>query len=282
MLTLHDFLIDSEKEIAFREENKALRKNHAVLTSQLNNIETILHTLDQEDKKLHSKFFNTILENGSTTASGTSRRHLLLSDAASFRKAAEKIQIQSATLLEQAYSADLDITSKLPRERQAIIKSLAIPAIQPVSPWLAENLISGFGMRINPFHKGLYKHQGIDIAATRGTEVIATADGKISRIKKSDLQAGYGNFIEITHDNGFITRYAHLEEIRVKLNQKVDKGSVVATTGNSGGSIAPHLHYEIIRNGKNVDPVNYMIEGLGSNDFNYLKVIGNRQNQSLD
>jgi murein DD-endopeptidase MepM/ murein hydrolase activator NlpD len=157
-----------------------------------------------------------------------------------------------------------------------------MPAYQPVQPWSADKVLSGFGTRVNPFHKGLYEHPGVDIGAPRGAAVNATAPGVVTEIKRSTVEAGYGNFIEIDHGHGFRTRYAHLEEIKVKLNQRIAKGAVIGTVGNSGGSIAPHLHYEIIRDGKNVDPVRYMIEGLSSLEHHQLTQVSKKHNQSLD
>jgi murein DD-endopeptidase MepM/ murein hydrolase activator NlpD len=157
-----------------------------------------------------------------------------------------------------------------------------MPTLPPVQPWNNDKLISGFGMRVNPFHKGLYEHPGVDITMPRGTSVIASSSGTVRQVKRSNLQAGYGNYIEIDHGHGFVTRYAHLEEIKVKLYERVAKGSVVGTVGSSGGSIAPHLHYEILRDGRNVDPVTYMIEGLTSEDHHVMKVLSRKKNQSLD
>jgi murein DD-endopeptidase MepM/ murein hydrolase activator NlpD len=107
----------------------------------------------------------------------------------------------------------------------------SMPLLVPtIRPWNTDNLLSGFGMRVNPFHKGLYEHPGVDIAMPRGTEVIATASGTVIEIRKSDVQAGYGNYIEIDHGNGFITRYAHLEDIHVKVPSERSQGvSVIAT-----------------------------------------------------
>jgi len=137
-------------------------------------------------------------------------------------------------------------------------------------------------MRINPFHKGLYEHQGIDIAMPRGTEVLATAPGKIVTVSRSSVQAGYGNYIDIDHGNGFITRYAHLDEMKVRLYQNVPKGFIIGTVGSSGGSVAPHLHYEVIKDGKAVDPTHFMISGLDSKTHEQLIAAGKIQNQSLD
>jgi murein DD-endopeptidase MepM/ murein hydrolase activator NlpD len=112
--------------------------------------------------------------------------------------------------------------------------------------------------------------------------VLATAPGQIITARKSDLLAGYGNYIEIDHGNGFVTRYAHLEVLNVKAGQKVTKGFVIATTGNSGGSVAPHLHYEIIRNNKQVDPVRYLISGVNASQHDQFISMSQRENQSLD
>lgn len=171
---------------------------------------------------------------------------------------------------------------KLSMKKEALAGINALPTLQPVQPWDTDRLISGFGMRVNPFHKGLYEHLGVDLVMPRGTPVIAAAEGRIAQLKRSDLQAGYGNYVEIDHGNGMVTRYAHLEDIDVRFGTKVAKGDRIGTIGTSGGSVAPHLHYEILRDGKNVDPVFYMLEGLPPSEHYFLTLISHRQNQSLD
>lgn len=281
ILVLHDFMIDSEKEVTLRRENHALKKNQETLTVQLNTIESTLSELELQDQKLHTKFFGIPPEK-TFVKQGSAQKNILLSDASSFRSAVEKIQTESSTLLHKSAQLNLVFANTISVDKEAMAMIHAMPNIRPVRFWKNEKLFSGFGMRVNPFHKGLYKHPGIDIAVPRGTEVIATAAGLVTEIKKSELQAGYGNYIEIDHGHGFITRYAHLEEIKVKSRQKISKGEVIALTGNSGGSIAPHLHYEIVRNGENVNPIHYMIEDQSSKDHAELKAISEKQNQSLD
>ncbi|MBT1697798.1 M23 family metallopeptidase [Fulvivirgaceae bacterium PWU4] len=281
MLVLHDFLFDSEKEVTLRKQNKAFEKNHVLLTAQLNAIESTLTELGEEDKKLHAKFFGSPMENRATQAVADGNKHLLLADPALFRKTVEKISDRSTDLLTTSGSTSAFFGEKLSlKDRKNMLTS--IPLLQPTRPWQADNLISGFGMRVNPFHKGLYEHPGVDIAMPRGSEVVATAGGIVVEINRSTVQAGYGNYIDIDHGHGFVTRYAHLDEVLVKYRQKVTKGDVVATVGSSGGSIAPHLHYEVIRNGATVDPVPYMIEGLSSDEHYRMKLTGEKQNQSLD
>jgi murein DD-endopeptidase MepM/ murein hydrolase activator NlpD len=281
MLVLHDFLFDSEKERLLRKQNSAFEKNHVLLTTQLSSIESTLSELSAEDRKLHEKFFGAPMEHTPPPAADAGNKHLLLADPALFRKAVEKISARSSVLLNGSSRTSSFFGNKLSlADHKNKISSL--PLLQPTRPWNPENLISGFGMRINPFHKGLYEHPGVDIAMPRGSEVVATAAGVVVEIKRSNVQAGYGNYIDIDHGHGFVTRYAHLDSIRVKYHQKITKGAVIATVGSSGGSIAPHLHYEIIRNGVTVDPVHYMIEGLSSDAHYRMKLTGEKQNQSLD
>lgn len=280
ILALHDYVFDSAKESALRKENNALKKNGLILTSQINTIESALASLAEEDKKLHSKFFGASAQHSSVSPDESPVKNILLGGADSFRNTVDKIGNRTAALL------DKSATSNAITERNsALLKYLSVsslPSLQPIAPWDTEKVLSGFGMRVNPFHKGLYEHSGIDIAVPRGTPVVATAGGVVKEIKRSTLEAGYGNYIEIDHGGGFSTRYAHLEEIRVRNGQKITKAAVIGTTGSSGGSIAPHLHYEIIRHGKQVDPVHYMIGGLSSTEYDQLKAISQKQNQSLD
>lgn len=282
MLTLHDYIFDSEKEISLRKENAALSRNQVVLTSQVSLIESTLTRLGEEDEKLHAKFFGSSANAAADNSHRIADKELLLADATAFRTAISKMTERSSGLLSQSVTTSSFYGEHLGLTDSHLKTISSIPLLVPTRPWNTDNLLSGFGMRVNPFHKGLYEHPGVDIAMPRGTEVLATASGIVIEIRKSDVQAGYGNYIEIDHGNGFITRYAHLEEIRVKYRQKVTKGFVVATIGNSGGSIAPHLHYEIVRDGVTVDPAHYMIEGLNSSEHQHLSVLSQKQNQSLD
>lgn len=282
MLVLHDFLIDSDKEVALRKENNALAKNQAVLASQLDQIDATLEQLSEKDQSLHLKFFGTPIEKVSGENKGLATRRILLADASEFRSTVSQIQEKSGGLLHQSGIITSYFHDKLSMDLKDAERVYAMPTLPPVNELTAEKLVSGFGMRINPFHKGMYEHPGIDIAAPRGTEVLATANGTIVDLKRSDLQAGYGNFIDIDHGHGFVTRYAHLESIAVRLGQRVKKGSVIGTIGRSGGSVAPHLHYEVLRKGKPVDPVHFMIEGVTSQEYEVLKSTSHKQNQSLD
>ncbi|MBL7858317.1 MAG: M23 family metallopeptidase [Cyclobacteriaceae bacterium] len=278
--SLSDRLIESEKASALRQENQVLEKHKAVLYKHLHEAELVLGELHERDRELASTLFENILPQVDLSKTRNNNTEILLADASGFQSILESLLSKSSSLAKNSQQQNRYAASSPLIKDIAVLRS--IPTLQPLENLQVEKVSSGFGMRINPFHKGIYHHPGIDIVSPRGTSVVATAPGKIQSIKRSDLQAGYGNLIEIDHGNGYITRYAHLENILVKSGQKVSKGMVIGTVGNSGGSIAPHLHYEVLHQGKNDDPVYYLIEGLESVDHQKLVTQSKKQNQSLD
>lgn len=282
ILVLHDLVVNTDHEKRLRRENRALREHHAILSKELNELQPMLISLNDKDRELHSRFFGTQPIVPVQQVDRASKEKILLADANSFRDLVSSMKTTSQRLIERSGSMSRYFSFALKLENDDLDQVNAWPTLLPVQPWESDRLISGFGMRVNPFHKGLYEHLGVDVAMPRGTPVVATASGVVHQLKRSDLQAGYGNYIEIDHGHGLVTRYAHLEDIQVNYGAKIKKGQVVGTVGTSGGSVAPHLHYEIIRDGKNVDPIHYMVEGLTSNEHHRLTLISHQQNQSLD
>jgi murein DD-endopeptidase MepM/ murein hydrolase activator NlpD len=129
------------------------------------------------------------------------------------------------------------------------------PSIWPTKGWIS----SGYGMRLDPFTGYKEMHRGIDIANHRGTPIIATADGRVASIGKN---GGLGKTVVLNHGYGFRTRYGHLHEIKVKRGQTVKRGDVIALMGSTGWATGPHLHYEVIRNGKTHNPVKYILNDM--------------------
>lgn len=282
ILLLHDLVVNTHNENRLRRENRALKQHHAILSEELSDLQPVLTSLQNKDRLLHARFFGTAPEQPRQNIDRASKQKLLLADAGAFRKKVSSMKGISEQLIKKSSSNNRYFEKTLKLNDLEVAISNALPTLQPIRPWQADRLISGFGMRINPFHKGLYDHLGVDVAMSRGTPVIATGSGVVQQLKQSPLQAGYGNYIEIDHGHGLVTRYAHLEYIDVKFGAKVKKGDVIGTVGTSGGSVAPHLHYEVLRDGKNVDPVYYMVEGLTSEQHHHLTLISHKQNQSLD
>ncbi len=134
------------------------------------------------------------------------------------------------------------------------------PTISPIKTKDFINITSGFGWRNHPiYHKPIF-HEGIDISAKRGTQVFASASGRVEGLLYSRF--GYGNRVVIKHSYGYETLYAHLGSINVKKGQYVKKGQLIGTVGSTGLSTGPHLHYEVHLNGKFVDPLGYFYSYL--------------------
>ncbi len=141
--------------------------------------------------------------------------------------------------------------------------------IEKVNTYLSElpagfptkgRLVSGFGYRKHPLRGGYHLHSGIDIDAPYGTQVKATGDGIV--VKAGVSESGYGIQVEIDHGNGFKTKYAHLSKVLVRIGQKVKRGDVIGKVGSTGWSTGPHLHYEVIKGKKKINPYPYLTLGL--------------------
>jgi murein DD-endopeptidase MepM/ murein hydrolase activator NlpD len=155
----------------------------------------------------------------------------------------------------------------------------AIPAIQPIANKELIALASGFGMRIHPVYKVKKMHAGIDFAATIGTPIYATADGKVDYTQVSF--SGYGKMIEIDHGFGYRTRYAHMHGFVVKQGQQVKRGELIGYVGDTGLSTAPHLHYEVMINRAQVNPVHYFFNDLNASEYEKVIELASIENQAL-
>ncbi|MBL0743792.1 M23 family metallopeptidase [Chryseolinea lacunae] len=282
IIAVHDSLMESETEKALRAENKTLEKHKPVLEEQLAAIESTLSNLKSEDKTLYAKVFNSELPQSQATPSTLSKEQILLADASGFKNLMDILRSKSEALRKTSANTNLSFGNTIHISKDQLDLMSSIPSTQPVANTQLDLLVSGFGERINPFHKGKYNHPGVDFAAARGTEVFVTAKGKVVTVSRTSVQAGYGNYVDVDHGNGFVTRYAHLDEIKVQRGQTIPRGTTIGTVGSSGGSIAPHLHYEVIRDGEPVDPARYLMEGLSSEQHAVLLKLSSKQNQSLD
>jgi murein DD-endopeptidase MepM/ murein hydrolase activator NlpD len=155
-----------------------------------------------------------------------------------------------------------------------------IPAIQPVNNRQLTLLAAGKKPLINPFHRAMREHHGVDYLVPEGTPVFATADGTIKSL--SEKNTSHGKAVTISHGNGYETSYSHLLDIRVKKGQKVKRGDIIALSGNSGLSFAPHLHYEVIYNDTRVDPVHYFFLELDPSEYQQMIRIALSSMQSFD
>ena len=157
-----------------------------------------------------------------------------------------------------SYNAMQSSVDHVPEESSSYV--LAANSEEPMdppygSPLKSQDISSGFGKRMHPIKKVLKLHKGIDFKADLGTAVFTVEDGTVIN---TGFDEKNGNFIEIQHDEIYSTRYHHLGKILVKKDQTITKGTKIGEVGNTGFSTGPHLHYEIIKEGKNVDPEIYL------------------------
>lgn len=132
------------------------------------------------------------------------------------------------------------------------LEQTVLPAGRPLRKgWVS----SYFGERTDPFTGRRAVHRGVDIAGREGSDILAVAAGVVTYAGK---RYGYGNMVEISHGNGYITRYAHNRENLVKAGDVVEREQPIALLGSSGRSTGPHVHFEVLKNGREVDPINYI------------------------
>jgi murein DD-endopeptidase MepM/ murein hydrolase activator NlpD len=200
---------------------------------------------------------------------GFSNSELLIQTARKLDNIASQIYVQSKSF---------DEVFEMARNKEKMLAS--IPAIQPVSNHDLKRLSSYFGYRPDPIYKVKKFHSGVDFSAPKGTPIYATGEGVVIKTKHS--RRGYGNTIEIDHGYGYKTFYAHISEIKVKRGEKVKRGQIIATVGNTGKSTAPHLHYEVRKNNRKVNPIYYFFNDLTPEEYETLLDLSKLPNQSLD
>ena len=274
-------LFDSPKEKALQREIQQLTIQYDIINHEMGNIETVLDGLQNTDDNLYRTIFEaepipaTLRDGGIggvnryKTLEGYKNSRIVISTLDRLDKISKKITVQSKSF---------DDLINLARNKEDMLKS--VPAIIPISSKDLTRIASGFGLRIHPIYKIIKFHYGMDFTAPAGTEVYATGNGVVASVQSS--QRGLGKHIIIDHGFGYSSIYAHLSNFNVRTGQKVQRGDVIGFVGNTGTSIANHLHYEIKLNGVNVDPVNYYFEDLTPEEYGRVIEIASKSGQSFD
>jgi len=162
-------------------------------------------------------------------------------------------------------SSSFDEVEKAAFEKEKML--LSLPTIMPVAKEKIR-ITSLFGWRKNPFNRNVRSfHSGVDFAGRPGTPIYATGDGVV---ENNGRMSGYGIVVQINHGYGYKTLYAHLSKSTVKPGEKVKRGQVIGKLGGTGASTGPHLHYEVIRNGQKINPMNYITSTLTKEEYNFI------------
>jgi len=155
----------------------------------------------------------------------------------------------------------------------------ARPAIQPVSNETLTHLHATYGERFHPLLGYVRSHKGLDFTADIGTPVYATGDGVI---KSAYFSGSFGNVIFLSHGYGYETRYAHLSAFNIKIGQEIKRGEIIGFVGNTGLSRGPHLHYEVVYKGQQINPINFFQRDLSNKEYEKLVEEGSKYHESLD
>lgn len=250
------------RDLQLKKENKAMAQYIKEAQTKLSLLEGAANSLSHRDRKIYKSIFGTYPIDNITSSNmqSTNELDIVLSDASEVRTLLDSISSHLNYLGTSSYN----IPSKIPVENFSLTQ---VGASQ--------------GKKMNPFYKSVASHNGLDIIALTNTNVIAPGEGRVESVVDREQRSG-GKMLTINHLNGYKTRYANLGKIFVHEGEKVKPGQVIASVGSTGMSLAPHLHYEVIFNGRYMNPVNYFFADLGPDDFNSIVILSENMGQSLD
>lgn len=272
---------DSPREKALEREIEQMTIQYDLIHREMASIEKVLDGLQKTDDNLYRTIFeseplpSSLREGGVgginryESLEGYSNSKLVIETANRLDKIRKKVYVQAKSF---------DELIDLAQSKEEMLRS--VPAIIPLSNKDLTRTASGFGWRIHPIYKISKFHNGMDFTAPEGTEVYATGNGTIVKVQSS--QRGLGKHIIVDHGFGYQSIYGHLSNFNVRVGQRVQRGEVIGYVGNTGLSVANHLHYEIKLNGVNVDPVNYYFEDLTALEYEKMIEFSAKTGQSFD
>ena len=278
-IVVFSLFFDTPRERELRQENEALLQDYEILSKKYNRIDTLLTELKDIDENIYRTIFETEPvdeRDGIGEKSGGPDGLLKLSN----RRIVESITSDLKETMSQINRESVEYQHLLSYASKRSEMLSCIPAIQPIKNPDLTRFASGYGYRMHPIYKIEKMHEGTDFTAPTGTEVFATGDGVVIDLDRT--ARGHGNTVLIDHGFGYKSSYSHLEKFNVRRGQHVKRGDVIGWVGNSGLSVAPHLHYEVRMNDKTVNPVNYFFLDLMPDDYSRLIELSIKSGQSFD
>jgi murein DD-endopeptidase MepM/ murein hydrolase activator NlpD len=258
-----------------------LKLNYSILNKKIDELNAVAAALEERDNSIYRTYFNTAPISDEERKSGMKSKNSYAElegydNSKLVQKTTQRIDVLTKALAVQSKS--LDEIVQLAKAKNNLLS--AIPAIQPVKNENLKRIASGFGYRSDPFTKARKMHEGMDFIAKTGTPIYATGDGIVARADNS--ASGFGNHIVIRHGYGYETLYAHLSKYKARKGQRVKRGDVIGYVGSTGRSEAPHLHYEVHKNNRVVNPLNFYYGNISAVEYVAISKLANQENQSLD
>jgi len=282
-ILMFSYFVDSPKERKLKRENRQLVFQYELINNKIADIELVLKDIQFRDDNIYRTIFeaepvpSTVRNAGIGGVNryedlkGFNNSEIVINTSKKLDKITKQLYVQSQSF---------DYIIHLAKNKEKWLAS--IPAIQPILNKDLTRISSYFGIRYDPVYKGIKKmHEGIDFTAPVGTDIRATGEGTVKIIENS--RRGYGNMIVIDHGFGYTTVYAHLSKILVKKGQKIKRGEIIGKVGNTGKSVGPHLHYEVRRNGRAINPIHYFFQDLSPEEYDLMIELSAQEGgQSMD
>jgi murein DD-endopeptidase MepM/ murein hydrolase activator NlpD len=282
LIVLYFYYFESPRELMLRNEVSEMEFYYENLKHEVDKLNVILADMEHRDDNIYRVVLGAEPIESAIREAGVGgmdryaeikdksviHEELIVSLHEAVDKLRRKVYIESKSQ---------DEIVKLAEDKQKLYA--AIPAIQPIRNKELVALASGFGMRIHPVYKVQKMHAGIDFAAVIGTPIYSTADGVVDVVQVSF--SGYGKMVELDHGFGYRTRYAHMHGFAVHQGQRVKRGELIGYVGDTGLSTAPHLHYEVMINRQQVNPVHYFFNDLNATEYEKIIELASIENQAL-
>ena len=281
LILLNSDIINTPSEIAQKRSLENFKLQFDILNKKLGQLEKVIANIENRDNNLYRVYFEAspIPEEQRRAGFGGINRYKDLEgydNSDLIINTTKRLDILTKQTVVQSRS--LEEIESLAKNKASLIE--AIPTIQPIKNKDLTRVASGYGYRIDPFTKIRRFHYGMDFTAKRGTPIYATGNGIVKRA--DNRSSGYGKHIRIDHGFGYVSLYAHLSKYKVRRGQKVKRGDIIGYVGNSGRSVGPHLHYEILKDNKKINPLNFYYGNLSAQEYEALLTQSNQENQSMD
>lgn len=281
LVLLNSDWLNTPSEIAQKRAIQNYELQFDILNKKLSQVEAVVTNMQERDNNLYRVYFEAspIPEAQRLAGFGGINRYKDLEgyeNSDLIINTSKRIDILTKQAVVQSKS--LDEIEQLAQNKAALIN--AIPSIQPIKNEDLTRMASGYGYRKDPFTKKRRFHWGMDFTAKKGTPIYATGNGVI--IRADNRSSGYGRHIRLDHGFGYVSLYAHLSKYNARRGQTVKRGDIIGYVGNTGRSVGPHLHYEIFKDNKRINPLNFYYGNLSQKEFNALLTIAEQENQSMD
>jgi murein DD-endopeptidase MepM/ murein hydrolase activator NlpD len=280
-ILLNTNLLNTPRELSLQREVKNYELQFELFNRKMSQMEQVLGNIEDRDNNIYRLYFeaNPIPEEQRHAGFGGVNRYKSLegfNNSEMIISTTKRLDIIQKQMVIQSKS--LDEITKLAGEKEKLLA--AIPAIQPIKNQEMSRMASGFGWRSDPFTKARKMHWGMDFTAPKGIPIYATGDGKV--IRADNNSSGYGKHIRIEHGYGYMSLYGHLSKYNVRRGQKVQRGDLIGFVGSTGRSEAPHLHYEVWKDGERINPINFYYGSLSAEEYEEMLKYATQENQSLD